>query len=177
MTLLRPLQRINSIFALYARGGIQELLRARRNARLVNGILSGRTANLNDIKSFLLAHHVPVRAPLVLISQVDRSGGSLLCQLFDGHPDVAAHAHEITLSFPTEKHWVPLDPSLGANRNFRMLFESKIAARMRDGYSKGRQDPGVKRYPLVFVPHLQYSLFQHLFESAPPASPRASCWR
>ena len=34
-----------------------------------------------------LAHLVPVREPLVLVSQIQRSGGTLLSQLFDGHPE------------------------------------------------------------------------------------------
>ena len=36
----------------------------------------------------MCASRVDVNVPLVLISQVQRSGGTLLSQLFDGHPEV-----------------------------------------------------------------------------------------
>ena len=44
-----------------------------------------------------LEHVVDVREPLVLISQAKRSGGTLLRQLFDGHPEFHAHGHELDI--------------------------------------------------------------------------------
>ena len=44
-----------------------------------------------------LKHLVEVREPLVLISQIPRSGGTLLSQLFDGHPECHAHPGELEI--------------------------------------------------------------------------------
>ena len=44
-----------------------------------------------------LEHLVPVTDPLVLVSQIQRSGGTLLSQLFDGHPECHAHPHELKI--------------------------------------------------------------------------------
>ena len=54
-------------------------------------------------------HLVPVREPLVLISQIQRSGGTLLSQLFDGHPELHAHPSELKIGRPKFWHWPPLD--------------------------------------------------------------------
>ena len=40
--------------------------------------------NLNDNRQFDTQDIIQVKAPLALISQIQRSGGSLLSQLFDG---------------------------------------------------------------------------------------------
>ena len=45
-------------------------------------------------------HVEPVTSPLALISEIQRSGGSLLSQLFDGHPQVHAHPHELKIGYP-----------------------------------------------------------------------------
>jgi hypothetical protein len=51
----------------------------------------------------------PVTVPLVLISQIQRSGGSMLSQLFDGHPQVHAHPHELKVGYPKKFIWPPID--------------------------------------------------------------------
>ena len=56
-----------------------------------------------------LEHVVEVREPLVLVSQVQRSGGTLLSQLFDGHPECHAHPSEIYIGHPRKWDWPPLD--------------------------------------------------------------------
>ena len=65
---------------------------------------------------------VPVREPLVLISQVQRSGGTLLSQLFDGHPEVHAHPGELHIG-PGKSHWPALDPDETPEAWFDALFE------------------------------------------------------
>ncbi|MGD9924714.1 MAG: hypothetical protein AB7V13_25185, partial [Pseudorhodoplanes sp.] len=57
---------------------LTRLLNGQRPADELASALRGRTSNLDDIGDFILAHVVPVRGPLALISQVHRSGGSLL---------------------------------------------------------------------------------------------------
>ena len=51
--------------------------------------------DLKHLYRLCLEHISPVNSPLALISQIQRSGGSLLSQLFDGHPEIHAHPHEL----------------------------------------------------------------------------------
>lgn len=170
-----PLQRnavsraARALSSLYRLRGIRQFGRSRAASWRVSRILSGES-NLKELTEFVLENAVPVRQPLILISQAERSGGSLLSQLFDNHPEIAAHPHEIKLGYPNDAQWVPLDPTFGAKRNFFMLFEDKTAERMRFGYTKGKRDPN--RHAFYFLPALQYRLFRHLFEQLPPDSPR-----
>ncbi|MEJ2731377.1 MAG: hypothetical protein P8185_23185, partial [Deltaproteobacteria bacterium] len=53
---------------------------------------------LTRMKRFLRAYQKHVSAvtcPLALISQAQFSGGSLLSHLFDGHPQLHVHPHEL----------------------------------------------------------------------------------
>ena len=106
---------------------------------------------------------VPVREPLVLISQIQRSGGTLLSQLFDGHPEVHAHPHEICIGKPEKWDWPPLD--LGAPETwFATLHEPLLAEWIETGFVKDltdlrkQRDPDV--FPFVFSLKLQRAIFE-----------------
>lgn len=146
-------------------------LGSRDRASTVNKALAGHAANLDDIEMFLLSQPLLMRAPLVLISQAHRSGGTLLSQLFDGHPALAAHPHELKIGHPTPEDWPRLDPARGADANFRLLFEPRSVRFLRDGYQKGEQ--GDERLPFFNVPHLQYRIFASLFAAQAPRDERA----
>ena len=60
---------------------------------------------LNRAYQTYMEHVQPVTAPLALISQIQRSGGSMLSQLFDGHPEVHAHPHELKIGYPKKYNW------------------------------------------------------------------------
>ena len=64
--------------------------------------------------------------PLVLISQVQRSGGTLLSQLFDGPPQVHAHPDELKIGGPRETDWPQLDMRLSPDEGFELLFEPAV---------------------------------------------------
>jgi len=140
------------------------LLPYRYATRLFKGAISGRTANLGDIEAFLLANIVPIRAPMVLISQVQRSGGTLLGQLFDSHPQLAAFPDELRLG-EADDVWPQIAGDLGDEESFRTLFDSKIVGMLSKGFAKGGRDP--VRHPLFVVPRLQYVLFKQLRKSQP----------
>ena len=82
-----------------------------------------------------LAYLVPVREPLVLVSQIQRSGGTLLSQLFDGHPEVHAHPHELKIGYPREANWPSIDVADPAG-TFERLFEKKALTHFVGGYQK-----------------------------------------
>ena len=48
---------------------------------------------------------VPVESPLVLISQTQRSGGTLMTTLLDGHPELHVHPYELHIGHPTKGDW------------------------------------------------------------------------
>ena len=75
----------------------------------------------------------------MLISQIQRSGGTLLSQLFDGHPGVHAHPHEICIGKPDKWDWPPLD--LGAPETwFATLHEPLLAEWIETGFVKDLTD-------------------------------------
>ena len=105
---------------------------------------SDRRAALDEYRELCrvrLEHVVPVREPLVLVSQVQRSGGTLLSQLFDGHPECHAHPSEIYIGHPRKWEWPQLDLS-APETWFDVLYESPVELHLREGYLEtgGRPD-------------------------------------
>jgi hypothetical protein len=119
-----------------------------------------------------LEHRVEVREPLVLVSQVQRSGGTLLSQLFDGHPECHSHPHELKIGYPRERFWPPIKLDR-PERWFGILFEERSIRNFRRGYRKslkGRQD---EVFPFLFLPRLQKAIFDSCVEARQPESERA----
>jgi hypothetical protein len=112
-----------------------------------------------------LRHLVQVREPLVLISQIQRSGGTLLSQLFDGHPECHAHPHELSIAYLNKPRRSSLDLE-SADRSFELLYERRMAKLMRTGYRKisaRPQDAGADLFPFLFLPALQRAIFDRCF--------------
>lgn len=152
------------------RSAVRALVRWDRG-RTIGRALAGDTANLDDIERFVLARPVAIRAPVALISQAHRSGGTLLSQLLDGHPAVAAHPHELKIGgISGGEDWPLPDPSASAEKTFRMLFEPYHIGLMRRGYTKGTRD--TERRPFFIVPRIQFRLFLSLCEATRPTSGR-----
>ena len=119
--------------------------------------VAGRVANTDSIVQRLKGSYCQVDCPLVMISQVERSGGSLMAQLFDGHPQVLAHPHELKVGYPNKRIWPPTD--LGdIDEQFRVLFELNNIDFCESGYTKGKHNPDRKNFFLV--PQIQRELFR-----------------
>ena len=147
-----------------------EQLQHRYHVRMVEDGILGRTGALKDIVFFLSERPVSIRAPMLMISQAQRSGGSLLSQLFDGHPQIAVYPHELRLGYVEADRWPQPDPDLGVSANFHMLFDLKFPRLVRRGFTKGDRDK--QRHAFFLVPRLQYAIFKALFDSTPPRLPR-----
>ena len=107
-----------------------------------------------EVRRSRLEHLGEVREPLVLISQVQRSGGTLLSQLFDGHPECHAHPWDLEIGHPTNWVWPPID--LGAPESwFGVLHEKKVGVHLREGYRKQALDREPDIFPFCFLPRLQ----------------------
>ena len=65
--------------------------------------------HLENLHGSCINHLRPVTEPLALISQIQRSGGSLLSQLLDGHPELDANPHEWKIGYPNKYRWPKLN--------------------------------------------------------------------
>jgi hypothetical protein len=123
---------------------------------------------------------VPIDQPLVLISQTQRSGGSLLSQLFDGHPAVHTHPYELKPGREGGDMWPMLAVRRGAKAWWRALYEAHTRRMFEEGYRKEARKDGVRyadeperpALPFLLPPSFQRSLFHALVESAPPTTNR-----
>ena len=82
--------------------------------------------HLKSLYRICLDHTSPVTSPLALISQIQGSGGSLLSQLFDGHPEIHAHPHELMIGYPKKHLWPRIDLNDRPERWFEILFEDIV---------------------------------------------------
>ena len=104
-------------------------------------------------------HIRPIRCPLVLISEIQRSGGSLLSQLFDGHPELHAHPHELKFGFPRKFNWPPIDLDDPPARWLEIMFETNVINHFKMGYKKQKNLD--ETFPFIFIPSVQKALFMN----------------
>lgn len=118
---------------------------------------------------------VPISQPMILTSEIQRSGGTLLSQLLDGHPECFAHPYEIKWGRPEKWDWPDISAIMRKHplKVFKRIDEKWLDTFAQDGYYKkvsGWQDS--EKYPFIFERELQKSLFQKLMENNPPQSQR-----
>jgi hypothetical protein len=119
---------------------------------------------LNQAYQIYLEYVQPVTAPLALISQIQRSGGSMLSQLFDGHPEVHAHPHELKIGYPKKYNWPDIDLNGNPESWFEMLFEDSVVEHLRHGYKKMAKYEDT--FQFTFAPSLQRKIFLRHLNSA-----------
>jgi hypothetical protein len=118
---------------------------------------------------------VVVDQPLVLISQIQRSGGTFLSQLFDDHPQCHAHPHELHIGRPQKNQWPALDMSATPDEWFDALQEEAAVFAFRGGFSKPGSGTAadVPTYPFLLAPGLQRTIFEERLSVTRPESQRA----
>lgn len=119
--------------------------------------------HLQDLSRICLEHVFPVTSPLALISQIRGSGGSFLNQLFDGHPELHTHPHELMIGYPAKHHWPRIDLNDRPENWFGILFEDIVSKYNQEGYVKGKEDK--ETFPFVFIPALQRKIFLDYMDS------------
>jgi hypothetical protein len=98
--------------------------------------------------------------PLILISQLPRSGGTLLSQLLDGHPALHVYPWEMKIGYPSKGYWPALDLDNLADRLFATLFHAELAYLARKGYRKtGKSRQRQKRLRFDYSPIEHYRSF------------------
>jgi sulfotransferase family protein len=105
-----------------------------------------------------LAHVVRVGEPLVLISQIQRSGGTLLLQLLDGHRECHVDPYELKIGSPKKHNWPPLDLSRPDTWFETLYFRGSVERLRRTGRTR-RPEVGRSVFPYLFSPRLQKRLF------------------
>jgi hypothetical protein len=114
-----------------------------------------------DVRKQFLTH---IDQPLVMVSQVQRSGGTLMSQLFDGHREVYAHPYELYIGYPEKYDYPNLDLSASPDTWFELLFEKPSLKSFRDGYQKHPDSAEYDKedvFPFLLLPNLQRELFLH----------------
>jgi hypothetical protein len=109
---------------------------------------------------------------LVLVSQIQRSGGTLLSQLFDGHPECHSHPYELKIGYPRKYNWPPLDLAR-PEAWFETLFEKRSVTHFLGSYHKSakrRNDHDV--FPFLFLSRLQKAIFDACVAARPPERER-----
>ena len=129
----------------------REKRKARRKA------LGDSRSHLKDLYQIYLENIIPVTEPIALISQIQRSGGSLLSQLFDGHPEIHAHPDELKIGHPKKYIWPKIEMNKGPKQWFEILFEASVLKHFAKGYTKGQKSE--KTLPFIFLPSLQIKIF------------------
>ena len=122
---------------------------------------------------------VRIRQPMLLISQIQRSGGTLLSQLLDGHSQLYVHPNELAIGKPSKYFWPTIDLSRPAGELFDNLAEFVLLDYIRSGYQKQSdaeqnidQNYRKKVLPFIFDFELQKELFVECLRSEPPKSAR-----
>jgi hypothetical protein len=109
---------------------------------------------------------ITVDQPMVLISQAQRSGGTLMRNLFDGHPQCHVHPYEWHFGRGKRFHWPNLRTDHPPEQWWVRLQEEALDRRFQTGVradpSKYRGDDSTERseiYPFLTPPLLQRQLF------------------
>ena len=107
--------------------------------------------------------------PMILITQIQRSGGTLLSQLFDGHPQIYAHPHELHIGRPKKWDWPSLDLNGDPSTWFGNLYEQPLEGFYNKGYMKPGSNPHAKKemHPFSFNPALQQAVFLEVLKLKP----------
>ena len=126
-----------------------------------------RQTELEEYRALTLgriASLVEVREPFVLVSQVQRSGGTLVTRLFDGHPEVHVRHGDMEIGYPRKSNWPRIPLEEGPERWFEILYEEKNHKGVRQ-LLRGEETPAESYYPRWFLPRLQKAIFDHCVQA------------
>ena len=117
---------------------------------------------------------VRVNQPMLLISQVQRAGGTLLSRLFDAHPECFAHPMELKWGRPRKWNWPSFNPdaNLGDGAAFSLVDEMWVRKVIRSGgyykyaqWTQTHKSTPLRRQPFVFDRELEFELFADMYAS------------
>ncbi len=135
---------------------------------------AGLNYELEKIHAGRLLNIIPVRQPLILISQIQRSGGTLLAQLLDGHPECLSYGHEIYIGHPDKSTWPKISLADGLETWWQTLKETAAERHFDKGFFKSSRSTNsdYDRFPFLLVPSLQKRIFCDALRETPPVEAR-----
>ena len=154
---------VNSIIAQEGKISLKRYRKTLSRKKMLIGEFKESKSQMQNICEICSEYIYPVTSPIALISQVQRSGGSLLSQLFDGHPELHAHPHELKIGYPKKYMWPKIDLKEHPQRWLEMLFEDKVIEHSKGGYKKERKQDEV--FPFIFMPSVQRKVFLRYLSS------------
>jgi len=161
---------LDSVIGETNRNKLNQYLKDRSRTLSLKREFKQRKSSLRDLSSVCLKHIEPVTSPIALISQIQRSGGTLLSQLFDGHPELHAHPNELMMGYPKKHVWPKIDINERPERWFEVLFEDMVIQHLREGYNKDKKHN--ETFPFIFLPSLQRKIFLKYAGSIDPITLR-----
>jgi hypothetical protein len=113
---------------------------------------------------------ITVDQPLVLISQAQRSGGTLLLRLLDGHPQCHVAPFQLRGIDAVAKR-----PPTDAVQGWQALYDPKLAQRYEDGHRQRKRDvlSDADVFPFELEPELQRAIYESCAARIDGPEPRA----
>lgn len=111
-----------------------------------------------------------INKPLFFVSELQRSGGTLMARLLDGHPELYVHPPELGIGRPNKSYWPALDLTASADDWFLALRENSSLVPAATGLVSGK---GPQRLPFIFSQSLQRELFHEAVKTSAPKTQRA----
>ncbi len=161
---------IDSFIAGKSRLGLRDIRKISLRSRMLNKEFNAGELCLENLYDDYLKNSSPVTFPVALISQIQRSGGSLLSRLFDGHPQIHAHPYELKIGYPKKTMWPMIDLRDRPEQWFEVLFEDNVIKDCKEGYKKSANHD--KTFPFTFLPGLQKQIFLQYIKSCPSVTLR-----
>ena len=110
---------------------------------------------LDFLTTNLIDKNQEIKAPIILISQIQRSGGTLLSQLFDGHKEICAYPNELTI-------WRPKWKLKNLDKRFENLDNDYIKFfALKSEYKKESKSKWNKTYNFYFNLNAQKKIFNN----------------
>ena len=154
---------VDSLIAAKGSLSIKKYLKAVSRINSIKKEFIRGKSQFDDLSQVCLKIFSPVTSPLALISQIQRSGGSLLSQLFDGHGELHAHPHELMIGYPKKYLWPRINLRDKPERWFEVLFEDIVIKHFKEGYNKGKKHEST--FPFIFLPSVQKEIFLRYIDS------------
>ena len=107
--------------------------------------------------------------PLLFVSELQRSGGTLTGRLLDGHPQLYAHPHELWIGRPDKSQWPALDLSRSPREWFFSLREDRVLFQASTGLLT-KKTP--QHMPFMFSQDLQKEIFLKVVDEKQPKTQR-----
>lgn len=125
------------------------------------------------IQSSRILAPVDIDLPILWISQIQRSGGTLLSQLFDGHPQIYSHPYEMHWGRPNKWDWpFPPMPQETVVDIFRRLEQPWLIRCASNGRYTKNPGSAYPTYPFLFDVGVQEKLFVSMMEKMLPTDGR-----